>query len=161
MATMNLYQYYKLTTIDRIYANKGLLDLMLNVEALLSGANLYVIDKNWLQGELISGPWVSRYWVKVTFRFDYDQMPDPESIRTLAKLNIKTKYRKQKETELKTTKQFTQELNHSVANTIKSEREVWYVDLQIPKKLLCSDSYLDRYMDDIPADIETDLDMEF
>lgn len=161
MANINLYKYHQLTTIDRIYANKGLLDLMLNIEALLSSCNLYALDSSWLKAELISGPWVSRYWVEATFRFEYKDMPDPESIRVLAKLNIKCKYEKKVEQEIKPIYKTTRnEGQYQVANNEIKDRTVWYVKLQIPKKLLCQDSYLDRFMDEVPTDIADDLEME-
>ena len=49
---------------------------------------------------------------------------------------------------------------YQVANNEIKDRTVWYVKLQIPKKVLCQDSYLDRFMDEVPTDIADDLEME-
>ncbi|AUS02650.1 hypothetical protein NVP2275O_069 [Vibrio phage 2.275.O._10N.286.54.E11] len=65
-----------LESIQNLYDNSGLLDVMLAFEEYLDGMDLYVFD-NWINGEVVEGPKMSKYWVDVTLKYNADKAPDP------------------------------------------------------------------------------------
>ena len=63
-------------TVQKLFDDSGLMDILLGVEEYFDNADLYVFD-NWIDGEIVEGPVVSKYWVEVTLKYDMDKMPDP------------------------------------------------------------------------------------
>ena len=63
-------------TVQRLFDDSSLLDILLGVEEYFDNADLYVFS-NWIDGEIVEGPVVSKYWVEVTLKYDMDKMPDP------------------------------------------------------------------------------------
>lgn len=62
--------------IQNLYDQEGLLDILLGVEEYLDNMDLYAY-KNWIHGELVEGPVVSKYWVETTFKYYHETFPDP------------------------------------------------------------------------------------
>lgn len=62
--------------VQTLYDQDGLLDILLGVEKYFDDMDLYAY-KNWIYGELVEGPIVSKYWVEVTFKYGKDTFPDP------------------------------------------------------------------------------------
>lgn len=62
--------------IQKLFDEDGLQDILLSVEEYLDNMDLYVF-KNWISGEIVEGPVVSKYWVEITLKYDMDKMPDP------------------------------------------------------------------------------------
>ena len=50
--------------LNAIFDNKDLLDVLIDVEDVFDGLDLYAF-KNWIDGLVVSGPHVSRYWINV------------------------------------------------------------------------------------------------
>lgn len=65
-----------ISAIQQLYDQDGLLDILLGVEKYFDDMDLYAY-KNWIYGELVEGPIVSKYWVEVTFKYDHKTFPDP------------------------------------------------------------------------------------
>ena len=63
-------------TVQKLFDDSGLMDILLGVEEYFDNADLYVFD-NWIDGEIVEGPVVSKYWVEVTLKYDMGKMPDP------------------------------------------------------------------------------------
>lgn len=68
-----------LNTIQKLYSHSGLLDVLLGVEEYFESMDLYVYQ-NWIDGEVVEGPSVSKYWITLTLKYDLDKMPDPRAI---------------------------------------------------------------------------------
>ncbi|SOK58607.1 hypothetical protein [Yersinia phage fHe-Yen9-04] len=62
--------------IQNLYDQDGLLDILLGVEEYFDNMDLYAY-KNWIYGEVVEGPIVSKYWVEITLKFDHQTFPDP------------------------------------------------------------------------------------
>ncbi len=154
MTKINLLKFHQLRVIDDLYNYKSLLDILINIEALLNSYNIYAYDPNWLKGEVVEGPKVKKYWVYLTLKFDYKDMPDPETIRMLDKVNIKVKYKEDEEEVLK----FLYDYDYISRGSYYSGRDkkeikkIWYVKLQIPRKLLYNDKALESYYDKVDFD---------
>lgn len=81
--------------IDRLTDSHSLLNIMIKMEDFLDSLDLYVY-KNWIDGEIVSGPHVSRYWVSMTLMYDYDHMPDPSGGLRLMKHGARVIFKKAK-----------------------------------------------------------------
>ena len=75
-------------TIQKLFDDDGLREILLGVEEYFDNMDLYVFD-NWIDGELVEGPIVSKYWVECTFKYQKEKMPDPRG--SLLFLNQGTK----------------------------------------------------------------------
>ena len=69
------------------------LTILLEIEGMLDKLDMYVFE-NWIEGEIVDGPNVSKYWIDLTLMYKREQMPDPEAITRLTEHNIKVFYKK-------------------------------------------------------------------
>ena len=77
--------------IDNLKANTSrdsALETLMDFERVMDAANLYAY-KNWLEGEIVEGPHIDRYWVTVTLMYPKKLMPDPEGAMRLTKNGCK------------------------------------------------------------------------
>ena len=54
----NLYR-----TQTRLFKNKSVLELLLEIEGIFEQLGLYVYD-NWIEGKIINGPEISKHWIE-------------------------------------------------------------------------------------------------
>lgn len=66
-----------ISNIEQIYGSNNSLNLLKDFERVIDELDIYVFD-NWEDGELVSGPNESRYYVECTFMWPKDQMPEPK-----------------------------------------------------------------------------------
>lgn len=74
--------------VQTLYDQDGLLDILLGVEKYFDDMDLYAY-KNWIYGELVEGPIVSKYWCEVTFKYGHDTFPDPIATQMFEKQGTK------------------------------------------------------------------------
>jgi hypothetical protein len=139
--------------IARLNDNNDLLDIMISIEDYLDNNDIYSF-KNWLVGEIVGGPYVRRYWVRVTLKWDYEDMPDPSAGLRLLKHGTKIQYRKAKEkypVEIESPSDYQ-------PGTVKpkfKQKLVWLVDLIIPRKFVegVSEEVLDLYDEEVDTNV--------
>ena len=71
-------------TISGIKKNNNTLDLLIEFEGILDDLHLYAYE-NWIKGEVIKGPVISKHWVEVYLMYPAAQMPNPEGAERLIK----------------------------------------------------------------------------
>jgi hypothetical protein len=71
-------------TIESIYEGNTALEMLLEFEGILDNLHLYAF-KNWINGEVVDGPHISRYWVEATLMYPEKMMPDPDGALRLTK----------------------------------------------------------------------------
>lgn len=71
-------------TISGVKKNNNTLDLLLEFEGILDDLHVYAYE-NWIKGEVIKGPVVSKYWVEVYLMYPEKFMPNPEGATRLIK----------------------------------------------------------------------------
>ena len=81
-------QNYILDTLKQNISKKSALDTLMDMERVLDNLNIYAY-KNWIEGEIVEGPNIDRYWVTVTLMYHQAQMPDPEGAMRLTKNGCK------------------------------------------------------------------------
>ena len=120
--------------IKRLDSNEDLVDVMISIEDYLDKNNLYVF-KNWIDGELVDGPYVEPYWVKVTFKWDYEKMPDPAGAARLLPHGTKVFFKKDYQNVPQPIKKPSDYEPGTHKPKIKKER-VWIVEMLIPRRFL-------------------------
>lgn len=121
--------------IERIKDSPHLLDLLIQMEDVLDSLDIYVF-KNWVNGEVVDGPRVRRYWLSFTLRYDYTSMPDPQAVRRLVKHGIKVEYDR---------------------NQDDQNQQHWLVTIRIPRRLIGQMSAAELgYYDEIDDDVDID-----
>jgi hypothetical protein len=120
--------------IRNIYMSDGSLTTLLDFERVLDELDIYAY-KNWEIGELVSGPEISKYRVSCTFMWPLKLMPDPRGGRRLLPFDCEVLYKKNK---IKIPIKITDPSDY-IPGTHKAriiEREVWLVEITMPKALM-------------------------
>jgi hypothetical protein len=147
-------------TITRITDSEDLTDLLIDVEDYFDSNDLYAF-KNWINGIVVSGPYVSKYWVKLTLKYPYFGMPDPEGGLRLYQHGTRISFR----------------IGHEdVPIKVKSEGDyrpgtkkpkmkltrIWLVEILVPRRLVkdLDDEVLDLYDEEVDADSIDDANID-
>lgn len=148
-----------LNTVKRLDDTPDLVDIMIGIEDYLDRNDLYAY-KNWILGELVDGPYVKPYWIKVTFKWSYKHMPDPSGGLRLIPHGTKIWFRKSKQNVPQPIKKPSDYEPGTHKPKIKAE-PVWLVDMLIPRRFIedIKDEIMDLY-DDRVEDMETVEDAE-
>ena len=120
--------------IRNIYMSEGSLLTLLDFERVLDELDLYAF-KNWIIGELVSGPELSKYSVTCIFMWPEKLMPDPRGARRLLPFDCKVRYMKKKiKIPIKIEDPSDYRPGTHKAKII--ERPVWLVEITMPKALM-------------------------
>jgi len=142
--------------IKRITDSEDLLSIMIDVENYLDSNNLYAF-KNWLDGEIVGGPWVKRYWVKIMLKYPYKNMPDPEGgLRLLkhgTKINFDIKY-EERPIEVKSPSDY----QPGVKKPKMKKHKVWIITMLIPRRFVqnLDNEVMDTYDDEVDVNTVDD-----
>jgi hypothetical protein len=129
--------------LEKIDGSETLLDLLISCEAVLDDADLYC-SLNWYDGEIISGPIVSRHWVKIGLLYPFDKMPDPRAALRLLRIGIQVEFDRMQRA-----------APHAILGQEKSKKpDEWLVSLSFPRRLLDQNEKtdLEMYDDDVVTD---------
>lgn len=138
--------------IKRMEKNSSLIDILIQIEDFLDNLDLYAF-KNWFNAEVVDGPYIKRYWVFITLRWEYDEMPDPQGAVRLLHHNTKVKFYKQTEEEPIEVKSPSDFEDFHAKKPKKEKIKKWYVEIQIPKRFIENNfDDLELYSDDINID---------
>ena len=72
------------STIADIKRNKTSLDILLEFEGILDRLHIYAYE-NWIHGEVIKGPIISKYWVEIYLMYPKTKAPNEEGFKRLLK----------------------------------------------------------------------------
>ena len=75
--------------------NKSKLDILVSFEKILDDLDMYAYQ-NWIHGEVIRGPVISKFWVEVYLMYPEKFMPDPDAAFRLIKHGCHVFYKKDK-----------------------------------------------------------------
>ena len=143
--------------------------MLLEFEKTLDNANLYAYQ-NWMNGELVEGPDISRYWFTTTWMYPMKMMPDPAGGLRLLKYGCKVSYQKETFVEPKNLKgpEDAIDTDSQPKKAKMLEHPVWLVTIDMPRRFV-DDTYDgiievgDEEVDveDINAAWDENLDQEF
>ena len=140
--------------VERVYDSNSSLQVLKDFERVLDELDLYVYD-NWIDGELASGPHISRHWVTCRFFWPQDKMPDPMGGKRLLDYDCKVGY--VKSGIVKARKIRTQDDIRPGTKKGKLDKEpIWIVEIKMPKKLIADiwTGYQEKYDFDAEAQAE-------
>jgi hypothetical protein len=149
--------------IKGIMTSDATMSTLLDFERVMDEADVFAF-KNWNLGELVDGPVISRYAVSATFMWPGKLMPDPRAGKRLAILGCQVKFKK---TDVKVPIQVKEPDDFKPGTHYPRliDREVWLVNVTIPKQLMndiregsvdIADQTID--LDDLDAAYEKDYD---
>ena len=144
--------------IKNLYLSDGSILSLIDFERVLDELDLYAF-KNWIYGELVAGPEISRYNVSCTFMWPYKMMPDPKGARRLLPFDCKVKFKK---TEISIPIKI-EEPDDYIPGTHKArliKRPVWLVEITMPKSLMTDIRTGSVDLEDESIDLE-DLDQAY
>ena len=146
--------------IKKISETNSLLDMLLEFEKFLEDVDLYAY-KNWMKGELVEGPILSRHFVTVKLMYPKKDMPDPYGAKRLFARECLVKFKEDTLIRPVKVKTFddvdiTPRPDGSIRRKAKTKSEpVWVVEIKMPRK------YVDEFETDvIEADEDAFVDLE-
>jgi hypothetical protein len=82
-----------LNNTKKIYLSDSSLNMLLDFERVIDEMDLYSFE-NWIDGELVDGPHIERYWVECSFMWPRAKMPNPRGGARLIPYGCKVTYAK-------------------------------------------------------------------
>jgi hypothetical protein len=120
--------------IEGMYESNSAFEVLKDFERVLDELDLYVY-KNWEDGELASGPKISRHWISAKFFWPRDKMPDPMGGKRLLDYDCKVFYQKSYIVKPRTVVDPT-DLRPNTKKGKMDRQPIWIVEIRMPKKLL-------------------------
>jgi hypothetical protein len=120
--------------LQTLSENNSAFNTLKDFERVIDELDIYVF-KNWLEGELVSGPIVNRYTVTCSFMWDINEMPDPRGAKRLNDYDCHVIYRKEKiliPRKINTPDDYRPGTKKGKIDA----HPVWIVDITMPKKLM-------------------------
>lgn len=123
-----------INNVNDIYNSNDKFTILKDFERVFDELDLYVYD-NWKDGELCSGPNISRHWVTCCFMWPRNKMPDPMGAKRLFDYDCKITF--QKTHVLKARKIKTpDDLRPNTKKGKVDRHPVWIVEIKMPKRLI-------------------------
>jgi hypothetical protein len=120
--------------IQSLSENNSAFSVLKDFERVLDELDVYVF-KNWDEGELLTGPDVSRYSVKCSFMWHNKEMPDPQGGKRLVDYGCRVVYKKEHiliPRKIKDPGDFRPGTKKGKIDA----HPVWVVSIEMPKKLM-------------------------
>ena len=150
-----------INSLQQNISSNSALDTLMQVDATLDKLNVYAY-KNWMEGEVVDGPHIDRYWVTLTLLYPRKLMPDPEGAERIINWGGKVFYGK--EDLITAAKLVTPDdrddpdmqdgprPGQSRAKKIK--RPVWLITLILPRETMDQISTSTKRVDDMAVDTD-------
>lgn len=120
--------------IEQIYGSNNSLNLLKDFERVIDELDVYVYD-NWIDGELVSGPNETRYFVECTFMWPKDQMPDPRAGLRLLDYGCRVKFGESRFSKVRKIKK-PDDIRPGTKKGKIDYEDIWLVKIAMPKKLM-------------------------
>jgi len=123
-----------LKSIKQIYMSDASISMLCDFERVLDSMDFYTFP-NWRIGELVEGPIVNRYWVKCTFMWPFDRMPDPAAAKRLLPYGAKVVYKKDV-VQMPVSIRSPADIRPGSHKGKLVDFPIWHVEILMPKKLM-------------------------
>lgn len=120
--------------IRDIYMSEGSLLNLLDFERVLDELDLYAF-KNWILGELVTGPEIGKYKVTCVFMWPERLMPDPRGAKRLLPFDCEVKYKKTTIT-IPIKIENPSDYRPGTHKAKLTKKKVWLVEITMPKSLM-------------------------
>ena len=84
-------QNYILDTLKANTSRDSALETLMDMERVMDTSNIYAYA-NWIEGEIVEGPHIDRYWATITLMYPRKLMPDPVGAERLINNGCKVYY---------------------------------------------------------------------
>jgi hypothetical protein len=123
-----------ITNIEQIYGSNNSLSLLKDFERVIDELDVYVYE-NWIDGEVVSGPKESRYFVECTFMWPEDKMPEPIGGKRLLEYGCKVQFAETTISKVRKIKT-PDDIRPGTRKGKIDHEQVWMVKITMPKKLM-------------------------
>jgi len=123
-----------INNIENIYGSNNSLNLLKDFERVIDELDTYVYD-NWIDGELVSGPKETRYFVECTFMWPKEKMPEPKGGMRLVEYGCKVQFAEDTIAKVRKIKK-PGDIRPGTRKGKIDHSEVWMVKIAMPKKLM-------------------------
>jgi hypothetical protein len=123
-----------LESVKKIYMSDASISMLCDFERVLDNMDFYAFP-NWRIGELVEGPEISRYWVKCTFMWPRDRMPDPNAAKRLLPYGAKIIYKKEI-VKMPVEIRSPADIRPGSHKGKLVDFPIWMVEMMLPKKLM-------------------------
>lgn len=120
--------------IEQVYGSNNSLNLLKDFERVIDELDVYVYD-NWIDGELVSGPHDSRYFVECTFMWPKDKMPEPRGGLVLIDYGCKVEFAESTISKVRKIRK-PEDIRPGTRKGKIDHEDVWMVKITMPKKLM-------------------------
>lgn len=120
--------------IETIYGSNNSLKLLKDFERVIDELDVYVFE-NWIDGELVSGPNESRYFVECTFMWPKDKMPEPKGGMRLLDYGCKVEFAEDVIAKVRKIKK-PDDIRPGTKKGKIDYEPIWMVKIKMPKKLM-------------------------
>jgi hypothetical protein len=120
--------------IEQIYGSNNSLNILKDFERVIDELDVYVYE-NWIDGELVSGPKESRYFVECTFMWPKDKMPEPKGGLRLLEYGCKVDIGESMIAKVRKIKT-PDDIRPGTRKGKIDHEEIWMVKISMPKKLM-------------------------
>jgi hypothetical protein len=128
---------------QKISGSETLTDVLIRVEDFFDSLDLYVF-KNWIDGEIVDGPVVKRYWVSIILQYDYKDMPDPTGAERLMSRGCKVQFWKAQKEEPRDPQNASDYRQDGRGHKpIMDNADIWLVEVQVPRRFIEEDDATD------------------
>lgn len=123
-----------ISNIETIYGSNNSLGILKDFERVFDELDMYVFD-NWIDGELVTGPKESRYFIECTFMWSEDQMPEPKGGKRLLDYGCKVQYAESVLNKVRKIKT-PDDIRPGTKKGKIDKEKIWLVKITMPKKLM-------------------------
>lgn len=123
-----------ITNIEQLYGSNNSLSILKDFERVMDELDIYVFD-NWIDGELVSGPRESRYFVECTFMWLEDDMPEPKGGLRLLDYGCKVQFAKSTLNKVRKIKK-PDDIRPGTRKGKIDQEKVYLAKITMPKKLM-------------------------
>lgn len=120
--------------IEQIYGSNNSLNILKDFERVIDELDVYVYE-NWIDGELVSGPKESRYFVECTFMWPKEKMPEPKGGLRLIEYGCKVEIGESIISKVRKIKT-PDDIRPGTRKGKIDHEEIWMVKIVMPKKLM-------------------------
>ena len=131
-----------ITNIEQIYGSNNSLSLLKDFERVIDELDTYVYE-NWIDGELVSGPKESRYFVECTFMWPEDKMPEPVGGKRLLEYGCKVQFAETTVSKVRKIKT-PDDIRPGTRKGKIDHEQVWMVKITMPKKLMKIEKHIEQ-----------------
>jgi hypothetical protein len=123
-----------IANIEQIYESNNSLNLLKDFERVIDELDLYVYD-NWIDGELVSGPNESRYFVECTFMWPEDKMPEPAGGKRLLDYGCRVQVAESNIAKVRKIRT-PDDIRPGTRKGKIDHEPIWMIKISMPKKLM-------------------------